>query len=53
MPEREKVGNCRNGMVAKRLLTRMKKNSAKRYGTYRAKSREPMISRPIELRTKP
>ena len=30
MPERENVGNWMNGMVAKRLLTRMKKKSVKR-----------------------
>ena len=30
MPERENVGNWKNGIVAKRLLTRMKKNSVNR-----------------------
>ena len=30
MPAREKVGNWMNGIVAKRLLSRTKKNSAAR-----------------------
>ena len=30
MPERENVGNWMNGIVAKKLLSRMKKNSVKR-----------------------
>ena len=32
MPERENVGNWMNGIVANRLLTRMKKNSANEVG---------------------
>ena len=53
MPARDSVGNWMNGIVAKRLLSRMKKNSVKRYGTNRMKSWLPMMSRPMELRTKP
>src|SRR3954451_1193172 len=53
MPARENVGNWMNGIDPKKLLTRMKKNNANRYGTYLMKSALPMMSRPTELRTKP
>src|SRR3712207_1498750 len=52
-PMRENVGNCSPGMLAKRLLSRMKKNNENSSGTKRMKSWLPMTSRPKVLRTKP
>ena len=38
-----------NGMIAKRLLTRMKKNNVTRYGTNLMKSWLPMMSRAMRV----
>ena len=53
MPERENVGNWMNGIEPKRLLTRMKKKSVKRYGTKRMKSLAADDVAAEALRTKP
>ena len=54
MPAREKRRELdERDRSPNKLLSRMKKKSVKRYGTNRMKSWLPMMSRPIELRTKP